>query len=70
MQVPDIDAVIHFADLPVADLAVIKDSPPLFSYGSNSAFADIPFPDFTFWGNAGKSQQRPWQVMPELLLAP
>lgn len=63
-QVPDVDAVIHFADLPVADLAAVPDSPPLFSYGSSAAFAEIPFPDFTFWGNTGPSQQRTWQVKP------
>ena len=51
-------------DLPVAALDAIPDSPPLFSYGSSSAFADIPFPDFTFWGNTGRSQQRTWQVIP------
>lgn len=61
-QVPDVDAVIHFDDVAMANLTVIPDSPPLFSYGSNAAFAEVPFPDWTYWGSTGPSQQRTWQV--------
>lgn len=56
------DAVIHFGDLPVTLLATVPDSPPLFSYANSAAFAEIPFPDWTYWGSTGASQQRTWQV--------
>lgn len=67
-QVQSVDAVIHFGDLPIAPLAAVPDSPPLFSYASNADFAEIPFPDWTYWGSTGTSQQRTWQVIPATLV--
>ena len=59
---PDVDAAMHFGDVPVAQLATMKGTPPLFAPCSSNAFAEIPFPDFTYWGNTGPNQQRSWQV--------
>ena len=61
-QVPDVDFVVHFIDTPVAELKTMPDSPPLFCYANNDGFAEVPFPDWTYWGNAGSSQQPSWQV--------
>ena len=62
IQVPDIDAVVHFQDLPVAVLPQFAESAPLFSYASNDDFVDVPFPDWTYWGNMAHNQPASWQA--------
>lgn len=59
---PDVDAVVHFQDLPVAVLPEFAKSAPLFAYASNSDFVDVPFPDWTYWGNMAHNQPASWQV--------
>lgn len=66
MQVPDVDVVLHTSDEPcVASGAVGKPPPPpMFGYTTSAGFADIPFPDFSFWGHEhsrmrGEARQRP-----------
>ena len=61
-QVPDVDAVIHFQDLPIADLDHYAKSAPVFAYAGGSSFVDVPFPDWAFWGNMGHNQPASWQV--------
>ena len=62
MQVPDVDAVVHFQDVPIADLPQHAASAPVFSYTSNDDFVDVPFPDWTIWGNMAHNQPASWQV--------
>ena len=62
VQVPDVDAVIHFQDLPIADLEHYAKSAPVFSYTGGSNFVDVPFPDWAHWGNMAHNQPASWQV--------
>jgi len=54
-QVPDVDAVLHTADFPCVKRSWSShdDAPPLplFGYQGSPRHHDLPFPDFTFWGN-------------------
>jgi len=55
MQVPDVDAVFHISDEPCVPTRVLgpngEPAPPIFGYTATAGFADIPFPDFSFWGH-------------------
>ena len=62
VQVPDVDAVIHFQDLPVVPSSRSAASGPLFCYASNDMFLDVPFPDWSYWGNMAHNQPVSWQV--------
>jgi Glycosyl transferase family 90 len=56
LQVPDVDAFMHFADVPVVDLGAHPGVAPLFSPCSSEAHAEIPWPDWSFWsGKVGGS---------------
>jgi Glycosyl transferase family 90 len=49
LQVPDVDAFMHFADVPVVHLGEHPAAAPLFSPCSSEAHAEIPWPDWSFW---------------------
>lgn len=54
-KVPDVDAVFHISDEPCVPTRVLgpngEPAPPIFGYTATAGFADIPFPDFSFWGH-------------------
>ena len=53
-QVPDLEAVVHTNDSPlVPEAAAAKEqpAPPIFGYTTAEGFADVPFPDFSYWGH-------------------
>ena len=62
VQVPDVDAVIQFQDLPAVPVARSNASAPLFCYASNDMFLDVPFPGWSYWGNMAHNQPASWQV--------
>ena len=59
-QIPNMDAVIQSSDFPCmpseskspvdADKAA-GPQPALFAYTHREGYTDIPFPDFSYWGN-------------------
>lgn len=54
-QIPDVDMVLHFPDLPglpAPQQGEIAAAPPVFVTCTNANFLDIPFPDWTWWGTA------------------
>ena len=68
-QVPDVDAVIQFQDLPRVPSSRSATSGPLFCYASNDLFLDIPFPDFSYWGNMAHNQPAIWQVSATIVVS-
>lgn len=54
MQVPDLEVIVHTNDSPlVPETATAKDqpAPPIFGYTTAAGYADVPFPDFSYWGH-------------------
>lgn len=54
LQIPDIDAIIHTSDfscVPAALGGLQPEGPPIFGYNSDPAHADVPFPDYSYWGH-------------------
>jgi len=52
-QIPDLDAVIAFPDMPCFEKNASYPAelpPPVFALNGHPDFADIPFPDHSFWG--------------------
>lgn len=50
-EIPDIDAVFGSGDFPRVRKDLNLPAPPLFSFNSNEDYADIPFPDYSYWGH-------------------
>ena len=63
------DAVIQFQDLPRVPSSRSATSGPLFCYASNDLFLDIPFPDFSYWGNMAHNQPAIWQVSATIVVS-
>ncbi len=52
MQIPDMDAVLHFADFPCIPRPRDGAPPaPMLGLQGSAHHSDIPFPDYTYWGN-------------------
>ena len=73
-QIPDMDAVLQTSDFPcmlrsLPNVAAV--SPPVFGYNSHPTYADIPFPDYSYWGHEYSHLLGGWplpiqQLMPVL----
>ncbi len=56
-QVPDVDALITFPDMPRVRFGEGPTGAPLFAGCSNDKYAEVPFPDFTYF--AGQARAAP-----------
>lgn len=51
-QVPDVDLVFQTTDTPLVPKGPDPaKAPPVFTYNSRASHADIPWPDFSYWGH-------------------
>ena len=64
-QIPDLDAVFMFPDVPCFPREAVYPQglpPPVFGINGHAAYADIPFPDYSFWGAAPSLALQPVPV--------
>eukprot|EP00887_Chlorella_sp_A99_P007639 scaffold20.g7639.t1 len=61
-QIPDVDAVVHTADFPCVRRKWAHGAvpTPIFGYQGSVRHFDLPFPDYSFFGNEYQYLQDPW----------